>query len=115
MLSEVTVMKYELNFFFEWGADCASIWCKNQKSFDKFGAGPISFDNLGLSDSLKSLLLELGEEYQTALDWDTPQNPSPWNNEHKESFKVRSKIAYQKLVEELGEDYIVNYCVEVYD
>ena len=37
MLSEVTVMKYELNFFFEWGADCASIWCKNQKAFDKFG------------------------------------------------------------------------------
>lgn len=108
-------MKYELRFFFEWGDDSASIWCGNQAARDRFDVGPIVFDELGLSEALQQLLRELGDEYQTSLNWDYPPDPSPWTQEQKESFLRRSEAAYQQLVMELGDEYIVYNCVDLPD
>lgn len=106
---------YKINFWFEWGADDASLWCGDQKTRNRFDVGPISFDKLGLSEGLQNALRALGEEYQDSLDWNYPPDPSPWTQEHKDDFLRRAEEVYHRLVLELGEDYEVVYSVSLPD
>jgi len=75
----------------------------------------VSLDSLDLSENLKQTIVELGEEYQSSLDWNYPPDPSPWSQEHKDDFLKRTKIVYKKLCDELGDKFKINYCVDVPD
>ena len=108
-------MIYEVNFYFEWGLVGHCIWCGNESAYSRFGAGPIDFDKFGFSEKLKEILTELSNEYQSALNWDYPPDPSPWNEEQKENFLYRAENAYKQIVDELGSNFKVNYCVELPD
>ncbi|MBO5797332.1 MAG: hypothetical protein J6R77_03180 [Clostridia bacterium] len=101
---------YTLRFFFEWGATHC-LWCGDDETTARYGVGPIQFDDLPLSDSLKATLLQMGEEYQTALNWQYPPDPSPWTAEHRADFLRRSEDVYRQLVEELGAEHHVLYQV----
>ena len=101
---------YTLRFFFEWGSPHC-LWGGDEETNARYGVGPISFDALPLSDSLKATLLEMGEEYQTALNWQYPPDPSPWTAEHKADFLRRCEEVYKQLVSELSDEHNVVYQV----
>lgn len=102
---------YTLRFFFEWGTP-HSLWCGDEETTARYGVGPIHCEDLPLSDGLKATLLQMGEEYQTALNWQYPPDPSPWTAEHRADFLRRCEEVYKQLADELGEDYRVRYQVK---
>ena len=96
--------QYVLRFWFECLGEC--LWGMNDLAKEKYGY-PINLESLGLSDELINELTLLGEEYVTYYDWDCPSDPSPWTEEHKSDFINRANKAYDKLKDELGEDFII--------
>ncbi len=96
--------QYVLRFWFECGGEC--LWGMNDLAKEKYGY-PIDLESLGLSDELINELTLLGEEYVTYYNWDCPSDPSPWTEEHKNDFIDRTNKAYDKLKDELGEDFII--------
>lgn len=107
--------KYKLRFFFEYGGIGDCLWSSNDVTYKEFGFGSLDLELLPLSDDLKTILYDMSEEYQSSLDWNYPPNPSPWSEEHKKDFLIRSKQVYQRLVLELGDDFEVQYCFEKYN
>jgi len=95
-------MKYQLRFWFEHGGGC--IWGMNKQAKDKYGYF-IPYKSLPISRELIDDLCALEDEYSTYLDWNEPQNPSPWSNEHKTDFIQRATIVYERIKGELGADY----------
>ncbi len=106
---------YKLNFFFEWGMAEACLWCENDAARARFGSGAVHFDALGLSEEMQASLRALGEEYQGAMDWNDPTASSPWTRTQGRDFLHRARNAHSRLVHELGEDFEVAFCVNVYD
>ncbi len=98
-------MKQVICFFFDWGADTC-LWNDD---------GALDYDKFNLSEDLKNTLINMAEEYQTALNWDYPPDPSPWTAEQKEDFMNRSKIVYQQIVNELGEKFEVLFQFKIYE
>ena len=88
-----------IRFFFDWGT--------NQCLWDN--AGLINLKHLGISQPLYNMLTNMGEEIQTALNWDDPKAPSPWSLEHRADFVRRAKNAYQQLCQELSDRYEILY------
>ena len=99
-------MKQVIWFFFDWGADTC-LWNDDD--------GALDYDKFNLSEDLKNTLINMAKEYQTALNWDYPPDPSPWTAEQKEDFMNRSKIVYQQIVNELGEKFEVLFQFEIYE
>ncbi len=102
--------KYFIRYMIEWGG--TSFWGMNeiaQKSYNY----PIQISELPLSEALKTELYQLEAEYQTALDWDYPPNPSPWTEKHKKDFDERAHQAYERVKVELGRDYDGVYDVKI--
>ena len=98
--------EYKIKFWFEHGGVC--LWGDNDKTEEKYGL-VIEPQDLPISDYLKNQLEDLMDEYGTYLDWDAPQNPSPWSIEHKQDFVNRATEVYKKLKDELSEDFeIIN-------
>lgn len=96
--------KYQLRFWFEHGGFC--IWSINDKAKEKYGYA-VRNDALPISEDLVKEIDALENEYATYLDWNCPQNPSPWTKEHKTDFFYKATIVYQKLQKELGSDFEV--------
>jgi len=107
------VSKYQLSFWFEHGGFC--IWSKNNNAKEKYGYA-IKNDALPISEELACEINVLKEEYATYLDWDEPQNPSPWTVEHKADFYSRATAVYEELKNELGSDFQIaneiSRCIE---
>ena len=97
--------KYQIRFFFNAGGPCA--WSGNKTTKLKFGNYPIEIENLPISNRLKQELSELDIEYGTYLDWREPNAPTLWTKEHMIDFMNRATIAYEKLKNELGDEYEV--------
>ena len=104
--------KYAIRFFFDWGADCC-LWSGNDAAEKQLGCGIIGYDKLNISEQLKADLEKMAHEFQTALNWDYPPDPSPWSIEQKDDFMCRSKMAFDKLTKELGENYEVEFLVKL--
>ena len=96
-----------LRFFFNYGEIYTCIW--NDEPTDKYYGCPMYLDELPLSDGLRADIVQMCEEFQSSLDWDYPPDPSPWTQEHMQDFVARSKEAYNRVVAELGDAYIVKY------
>ena len=98
--------KYKLSFWIEWDGTC--LWAKNDKARERFGYA-VDNNDLPVSKNLINELDMLGKEYQTALDWNYPPDPSPWIKEQALDFKMRADKAYLRLINELGVEYEVKY------
>jgi len=76
----------------------------NVSAKDTYGY-PITNRKLPISSDLVAELDAMEDEYGTYLDWSCPQDPSPWTAEQKLDFLTRANVAYEKLKDELGEEY----------
>ena len=95
-------MKKTIRFFFDWGA------------YDCFWGGEedlIPYEWLGISEELETTLRDMAKEFQTALDWEYPPDPSPWSEEHKKDFLERAEKVYERILAEIGDEYEVIYRV----
>ena len=103
---------YELRLMFEWGgpADESVVWAMNEAAKEKFGGYAIKLDDLPISESLKEELMRLHEWHDTAMNWESPLDPSPWSEEEKARFLEESVQAFQRLCKEMGPE-----CHVVYD
>jgi len=98
--------KYILQFYFEHGGYC--LWEISDNAGKDYGCA-LKNDMIPISESLINELDSMNDEYATYLDWDEPQNPPLWTEEHKVDFLNRANIVYEKLKRELGSDYeIIN-------
>lgn len=104
--------KYKLRFFIEWGG--CYLWpdTSDPYTFKKYDVGPIDPRTLGVSTALCDELDMLDDEYQSALDWEYPPNPSPWTAEHFEDFYTRLRSAYERLCQELKKHYKIEDCMK---
>ena len=96
-------MKQQIRFFFDWGtSDC--FWGEDglQNTMD-----------WGLSDNLSATLKAMGAEFQSALNWDFPNEPSPWSEAQKADFLRRSKAVYDQICEEIGDRFDIVFKVFV--
>lgn len=94
--------KYQLRFWFEHGGIC--IWGMNNDAKEKYGY-TIKSNVLPISEDLTSKINALEDEYANYIDWNNPQDPSPWTKEHKADFYNRATIVYEELKDELGPDF----------
>lgn len=95
---------YILKFWFEHGGIC--IWSANDVANGEYGYA-VSNEQLPISNELVDILYALEDEYAGCLDWSCPQNPSPWTEVQKNTFRDRANDAYNRLIEELGNQYEV--------
>lgn len=57
-------------------------------------------------------MCELGVQHDEALDWDYPPDPLLWSKEEEKQFYQKAKEGYERLQEELGQEYEIIYCQE---
>lgn len=105
-------MKYKIKFFFEWGTDLC-LWSGNSAAIERYGICEIPYERIGISDELRLSLAKMGEEYQGALNWEYPPDPSPWTQAQKDDFMLRAQEVFKRLTEELGEDHEVIFSVSL--
>lgn len=108
LIGRLEPAKYELRFMFDWGAN-SCLWSSNDAAIERYGVGPIDFDELPLSEGLKKQLRTLCDEHDTALDWDCPQNGLVWDEETQSDFFEKARVAYGDIIHELELDYGVSF------
>jgi hypothetical protein len=59
-----------LRFFFDAGAGIC-LWAQDEAAKARFGY-PVELDELGLSNALRSELMQLMADYDATIDWDDP-------------------------------------------
>lgn len=95
---------YKIKFWFEHGGIC--LWGANDIT-KRIYCYAIKNEDLPLSTETIHELYALEEEYGSYLDWECPQNPSPWTEEHKLGFILKAEQTYSKVVKELGANFEV--------
>ena len=86
----------ELRFWFEHGGTC--IWGTNDSAKEEYGYA-VDNGKLPISEKLLHMLNALEDEYSTYIDWNEPQNPSPWSDEQKKGFSKSSKFDISRIGE----------------
>ena len=100
--------KYEFRFMFDYCADTC-LWSLDDAAIERYGVGPIDFDELPLSVELKERLMNLCYEHDTALDWECPQNGLVWDEKKQHDFIEKARVACWDVIHELGSDYGVSW------
>lgn len=103
--------KYEVRYMFDWGSGVC-VWTGNDASRELFGDYPVETELLPVSDELKAELERLICWYDKALNWDDPGGPLLWDQTQIDEFNKASRVAYRRLVDELGQDYDVEFFEE---
>ena len=65
------------------------------------------FSELPVSEGLKTDLKKFIKWYDSSLNWDDPGGDSLWNSEEWAYFLEMAKMMYDRVCDELGEDYEV--------
>lgn len=99
---------YAFRFFFDWGDNSMCLWPSNDAARERFGLTP-SIKDFSLSEETKSRVYQIGEWYQTALNWEYPPNPGPWRQTECDRFRQTVRILFDDLARELGSDYRLEY------
>ncbi|MCH5204690.1 MAG: hypothetical protein J1F03_08065 [Oscillospiraceae bacterium] len=97
-------------FTFNYATDFSCIWSGDSEAFHKYGS-IIEHEKIGISKELDLEMQGLCKEYQSSLNWDCPQEPSPWTDEQKQLFARKARSVYDKLISEIGERYHIQYDV----
>ncbi len=102
---------YVLRMRFDFGAQTC-LWSMDDSAMSEYGDYGVDLDCLPISDELRTALLDLCTERDTALDWEYPQGDLLWSEEQQERFRQKAKAVIDRLCAELGEDYRVVYRAE---
>ncbi len=70
------------------------------------------YENLPLSERLIAELEKFDDEIMNVIDWNNPGGESPMSFEERERLYEFAKELYQKIKEELGENYNVIDCCD---
>ena len=99
---------YKMRFMFDW---CSGVclWSMNDASKERFGDYPIETDQIDVSDELRKELERLIYWHDEALNWEDPASGLVWTQEQIDSFCDAAEAAYQRLCNELGPDYDIEY------
>ena len=98
--------QYQLRMMFDFGAG-SCVWSGDDATIQRVQGYCVDIDCLPVSDELRTILLHLCAERDTALDWEYPQGDLLWSEKEQERFRQKAKAAYESLCAELGEDYRV--------
>ena len=104
--------KYRFKYWFEWGCSeksCPCLWSCDVYTKEKFGY-EVDINSLPISEELKKYIFSLGIKHDEALDWEYPPNPLLWTKEEETEFYQKAHEAHNRLLEELGKDYEIEYC-----
>ena len=106
------MQKYKLRFFVDWGG--GPLWsdASDTFTFERFNGSLVDLEELNVSKGLCEELDSLQEEWQGALNWEYPPDPSPWSEEQFKDFYARLKVAYQRLCEELKDTCDIAYWMD---
>lgn len=99
--------KYSLKFMFDWGSGTC-LWSTNDAAREKYGY-PVDIEQLPISSELAKSLIELADKHDEALDWDCPNNDLLWNEEQVKLFLQNARRYYERLCEEIGEEYSIEF------
>lgn len=103
---------YLFRYWFEWGCSeesCPCLWSDDDVTVEEFGYC-VDLHKLPISSDLIRFLCETGMEHDCALDWDYPPDPLLWTPEEEDRFYRKAREGYQRLQQELGEEYEIRYC-----
>jgi hypothetical protein len=100
--------KYVLRFFFEWGGGC--LWAGNDAARRDLDYGPYDYDEpcpLPLSPATIARCRWMAEWHDTALNWEYPPDPGPWDPAESARFDDAANSLLNDIRRELGPDYFV--------
>lgn len=103
---------YKMKFSYDWGSGIC-LWSTNQAAHLKFGNYPIYVSKLPISDKLKDELEHLIQWHDEALNWDEPNGDLLWDDNQVDTFLYASENAYNRLCDELGSDYEIEFIKEL--
>jgi len=93
----------KLRYFFDPGSG-ACLWAGDDEARKTFGY-PVDLQKLPLAQETVTLGQQLITHFDTSIDWDDPQNPSPWSDAEKQSFRAASQNLYATLSSALGRHF----------
>ena len=97
--------RYTIKFMMDYGL--AFLWSVNDKAYDKFGYS-ININDLIISDALKKQIEKMCDEYTDKILEECSDDGQEWTKQEREDFiKNVERPIYDKLVEELGDDYLI--------
>ena len=91
---------------FEWGGGC--LWGLNKAVFEQYDVGPVE-DRVGLTQEILEQLEKLSEWHNSALNWEYPPDPGPWQKEEYDAFDIAALSILQEIKVCLGPKFRVFY------
>lgn len=98
--------RFRIRLMFEWGG--GALWCGNEATLAKFSAGPIE-EKLPLRATTIERLGHMTRWHDTALNWDYPPDPGPWEAVEYKKFDDAAEALLAVIQEELGIGFEVIY------
>lgn len=98
--------KLQINLMFEWGG--GTLWCGNDLARARFPVGNIE-EFLPIASETLARLNDLTQWHDTALNWDYPPDPGPWDASEQSRFSDAANAILKLIQDELGSEYQVVY------
>jgi hypothetical protein len=98
--------RFRIRLMFEWGG--GALWCGNQVALATFSVGSIE-EKLPLSATTLERLSVMTRWHDTALNWEYPPDPGPWNAAEYTEFDDAAEALLAAIQEELGAEFEVVY------
>lgn len=98
--------EYHLALMFEWGGGC--LWCLNDAARQQFNVGPIEKE-VGLPIKIIEQMQKLTEWHDSALNWEHPLDPGPWQRAEYEAFDIAALEMLKEVKICLGAKYRIFY------
>jgi hypothetical protein len=95
--------RYLLRYFFDPGSGVC-LWSANDAARNKFSY-PVNHNALSLSVNLVKQVNHIISWHDTAIDWESPANPSPWSDDERGVFNAAAQRLYTSLKMALGSDF----------
>lgn len=91
--------EFRVRYFYDWAN--YPLWSANDAARDAFGY-PIEPTDLPLSRQTVVRIRYLSAWHDTALNWESPTDPGPWDAEEYERFNAAARELLADLRQELG-------------
>lgn len=94
--------KFQLRYFFDW--KCDPLWSANDAAREAFGYA-VEPAELPLSDQTVTRIRKICAWHDTALNWDSPAEPGPWDAAEHDRFDEAARQLLTELRLELGPSF----------